>query len=119
MLRTGRVEVESGAGVARQRAVRRRAWFRRRPDSSRASAAGPWKAMPPERACFPSHEVKTLTYKFYAYGQRAPPHQERRHEDDMRNGNRSEYPKATTSLIVLLTKRSVVGMLGLADPITD
>ena len=50
---------------------------------------------------------------------KSTPHQERRHEDDMRNGNRSEYPKAATCLIVLLTERSVVGTFDLADPITD
>ena len=40
MLRTGLVEVESEAEVARQRAVRQHAWFRRRPDSSRVSESG-------------------------------------------------------------------------------
>ena len=37
MLRNDLVEVVSGAGVGRQRAVRPRAWFRRRPGSSRVS----------------------------------------------------------------------------------
>jgi hypothetical protein len=44
MQRTGLVGVVSVAGVARGRAVRRRAWFRRRPDSSRVSESG-WRTM--------------------------------------------------------------------------
>src|SRR5271170_4379069 len=43
--RSGPVEVESEAGVARQRAVRRRAWFRHRLDTSIASASGRWTMM--------------------------------------------------------------------------
>ena len=56
MLRTVRVEVESGAGVARQQAARRRAWFHRTPGSSRVSVAGPWKAMRQEGGAFPVGE---------------------------------------------------------------
>ena len=42
MLRTGRVEVESEAGVGPRRAVLRRAWFHRRLDSSIATEADRW-----------------------------------------------------------------------------
>src|ERR1700681_1739061 len=42
MQRTSPVEVESEAGVARQRAVRPRAWFRHRLDTSIASESGRW-----------------------------------------------------------------------------
>jgi hypothetical protein len=42
MQRTGPVEVESEAGVARQRAVRPRAWFRHRLDTSIVSESGWW-----------------------------------------------------------------------------
>ncbi len=45
MQRTGLVEVESEAGVGRRRAVRRRAWFRRRLGSSRVSETGRWTVM--------------------------------------------------------------------------
>jgi hypothetical protein len=45
MQRTGPVEVESEAGVARQRAVRPRAWFRHRLDTSIASESGRWTMM--------------------------------------------------------------------------
>ena len=40
MLHIVRAEVESGARVEQQRAVLRRAWFRRKLDSSRVSEAG-------------------------------------------------------------------------------
>ena len=50
MLRTGLVEVESEAGVARPRAFRRRAWFRRRQGSSRVSGPDRWTVMPPKQA---------------------------------------------------------------------
>ena len=52
MLRTGLVEVVNEAGVARQRAVRRRAWFRRRPDSSRVSESDRWTVMLGEAVVF-------------------------------------------------------------------
>jgi hypothetical protein len=45
MQRTGPVEVESEAGVALQRAVRPRAWFRHRLDTSIASESGRWTMM--------------------------------------------------------------------------
>jgi hypothetical protein len=41
-----REKVVSEAGVGRQRAVRQRAWFRRRLDSSRASESCRWTEMP-------------------------------------------------------------------------
>src|SRR5277367_483807 len=46
MQRTGLVGVVSVARVARGRAVRRRAWFLRRPDSSRVSESGRWTVKP-------------------------------------------------------------------------
>src|SRR5664279_2654339 len=42
MQRTGLFAVVNVAGVGRRRAVRRLAWFRRRPDSSRVSEPGWW-----------------------------------------------------------------------------
>jgi hypothetical protein len=45
MRRTGLVEVVSEAGVAWRRAVRRRAWFRRRLGNSRGCGSDRWTAM--------------------------------------------------------------------------
>jgi len=50
MRRTGLVGVVSVAGVARGRAVRRHAWFRRRLDSSRVSESG-WRTMKTRNQC--------------------------------------------------------------------
>ena len=52
MQRTGLVEVVSEAGVGRRRAVRRRAWFRRRRDSSRVSESGRWTVKSREAVVF-------------------------------------------------------------------
>ena len=49
MQRTGLVAVVSVAGVARRRAVRRRAWFHRRRDSSRESESGWWTVKSPKQ----------------------------------------------------------------------
>ena len=46
MQRSGLVEVESEAGVAQRRAVRRRAWRCRRLGSSRVSGSDRWTVMP-------------------------------------------------------------------------
>ena len=45
MQRIGLVEVANEAGVARRRAVRRRAWFHRRLGSSRVSDSDRWMVM--------------------------------------------------------------------------
>ena len=47
---TGLVEVASEAGVARGRAVRRRAWFLRRLGSSRVNESDLWTVMTPKQA---------------------------------------------------------------------
>ncbi len=46
MLHTGLVEVANEAGVAQRRAVRRRAWLRRRLGSSRVNESDRWTVMP-------------------------------------------------------------------------
>jgi len=45
MLRAALVEVASEAGVGRRRAVRQRAWLRRRLDSSRVNESDRWSVM--------------------------------------------------------------------------
>ena len=46
---TGLVAVASEAGVAQRRAVRRRAWFRRRPGSSRVNESDLWTVVTPKQ----------------------------------------------------------------------
>src|SRR5271165_4033414 len=57
ILHTVRVRVESGARVEQQRAVLRRAWFRRRLGSSRVSEAGRKRAVVPKPVCSWSHRT--------------------------------------------------------------